>query len=870
MACDYTGLNGQPSILAQQLLDTYKDPLLVENIMALLYSDEFALKFGEWVGKTPADQNKALASMAESANKLFNAHDRELKKGAVVEYNGKKYLFWNENAAGKAQLINTDGTKFSGTPNLDKITVLGNYKTTVFNNTEYIVTDNNNVYSGATGNLVYTGKDGSSVAQKSRIIEQAKLENNINQDKETIDNTSSSVQQDVQSISTLSKAEGFIPLNIEGINAGKTKDTAKMKLGNKLIAFGTPGSATQHYADEASKKQSANSSVKTDNSNKINIYAGTNENADLSNFAIRPFTINVETPSGEKEFTFQSVEQAFHFYKTIVANRPDIGKKILNTSNGATLKSLTNRNNLLLTQEQLKEWDSTSKSIMLNLMFDSFSQNKEAADRLVNTGNATLTHKRNGVEQDNGRFSEVISVVRDMLKEEGFGSKINQFKNQTVNSGIYSSNDIVNISVVGKERPNQAELVEKTKQEILKAAEQGVNYFVADTKETAKSPHNINGEGVIADWFTNELPKLGYNVEYGETKDGHAGIYKVVKVNTQQISNNPSEYTNHSGGAKGYDIERRRQEELTNIIQSIFPNTKLNQIVYHGTRTQERFDRFDENRIGELDSGYFGRGFYFSPDKSYAEGYSKQYNGYTIAAIVNLQSPLETDANKANTNISLENNDGAIVRVGEDLNPMLNSNEYDPNEIGEVVVKSSEQIHILSEQELNDIKEINAKYDAELDALNEQVTPEQKQQVQQLYSQYLEQNPNGSVEEFKNWINNKNNFDEELAQKIQDKLQKLYPEIGLNITNNPVWEQGDNVFNQEEYNNQVNYRLKATEKVLNNLNKIKQWESNKSIDQNTLWKKIGELGISKQQLELLRGIKQEMIDNIFKNLEKQC
>lgn len=95
-------------------------------------------------------------------------------------------------------------------------------------------------------------------------------------------------------------------------------------------------------------------------------------------------------------------------------------------------------------------------------------------------------------------------------------------------------------------------------------------------------------------------------------------------------------------------------------------------------------------------------------------------------------------------------------------------------------------------------------------------------------------------------------FDKELAQKIQDKLKTLYPEIKLNIINNPVWEQGDNVFNQEEYNNQVNYRLKATEKVLDNLAKIEQWELNKSIDQNTLWRKIGELGIPKQQLELLK------------------
>jgi hypothetical protein len=39
-------------------------------------------------------------------------------------------------------------------------------------------------------------------------------------------------------------------------------------------------------------------------------------------------------------------------------------------------------------------------------------------------------------------------------------------------------------------------------------------------------------------------------------------------------------------------------------------------------------------------------------------------------------------------------------------------------------------------------------------------------------------------------------FSQDLAQKIQDKLQKLYPEIKLNITNNPVWEKGKDILNQ--------------------------------------------------------------------------
>jgi hypothetical protein len=118
--------------------------------------------------------------------KLFDKNDKELKKGSVVEYNGKKYLFWNNNN-GKAQLINTDGTKFSGTPNIDKLTVTGSYKTTIYDNTEYIVTDNNNIYSGATGNLVFVNLDGSTKSKKEKIIKAAleSLQNSTNVESES-------------------------------------------------------------------------------------------------------------------------------------------------------------------------------------------------------------------------------------------------------------------------------------------------------------------------------------------------------------------------------------------------------------------------------------------------------------------------------------------------------------------------------------------------------------------------------------------------------------------------------------------------------------------------------------------------------------
>lgn len=153
----------------------------------------------------------------------------------------------------------------------------------------------------------------------------------------------------------------------------------------------------------------------------VNIYYGTNENTQLSNFATRPFNFNIEQNDGTTETVkFNSVEQGFHYMKAITANRQDIADDILNTSNPKQIKYLTSKRNLSMTQDQLNEWNSVSKSVMLNLMLDSFKQNLGDANLLLSTGSAKLTHKYYGKEQDNGRFSEVITTVRDILREQSY------------------------------------------------------------------------------------------------------------------------------------------------------------------------------------------------------------------------------------------------------------------------------------------------------------------------------------------------------------------------------------------------------------------------------------------------------------------
>ncbi len=127
------------------------------------------VKLKPWEDLKEAEQAIVIAS-----DKLFNPNDKVLKKGSVVKYDGIIYLFWSKSKSGQAQLIDMNGNKFSGTPNIDKLTVLGSYQTTMYNNTEYIVTDKDNIYSGASGKKVFADEEKTSKSRKDIILNLAK------------------------------------------------------------------------------------------------------------------------------------------------------------------------------------------------------------------------------------------------------------------------------------------------------------------------------------------------------------------------------------------------------------------------------------------------------------------------------------------------------------------------------------------------------------------------------------------------------------------------------------------------------------------------------------------------------------------------
>lgn len=180
-------------------------------------------------------------------------------------------------------------------------------------------------------------------------------------------------------------------------------------------------------------------------------------------------------------------------------------------------------------------------------------------------------------------------------------------------------------------------------------------------------------------------------------------------------------------------------EQYSEYLDSVFPESKLKDIVYHGNRNT-RIEKFDTSLVrGDIDRN-FGVGGYFTPDRHRARIYSgsKTYDK-TISVILNLENPFIAYSPTVSENLGIykkmengknisdySDNDGVIVYNGilprvysskfrdilveyigpkENGLPSTNANEFLLPELLEIVVPKSEQIHILgSQQDLENFK----------------------------------------------------------------------------------------------------------------------------------------------------------------------
>lgn len=545
----------------------------------------------------------------------------------------------------------------------------------------------------------------------------------------------------------------------------------------------------------------------------VNIYAGTGENADLSNFAIRPFTVNVETPSGEKQFTFQSVEQGFHFYKAMIANNSIVAKKILETTNGGTLKNLTNRNNLKLTPEQLKEWDNTSKSIMLNLMYDSFLNNPEASKKLLLTGNAVLTHKFNGVEQDNGRFSEVITLVREMLQDDIESKEIEN--KVTVKTGVpelFESNPELAERVyeaLGFANTKTQIAKVKTSNKIITQYSDGTFDVVVDEEayNKAKKEYNDNFEkrkntipqlieefksGKRKDWgddFLTEIIRNTFNGQFKYDKELNSFVTQEIEGDEENVVEGfkPAKFDKVTGKV-GSRLGFNKVAETEIFKQLTEANNKMLKDdlgILDLWKSQEGIDRKKAEIQANYDLYEFDK--YKQLNKEFVVPKNKGYvirtvNGGLLSGLYGSSGIQTAIAYQENGTMPLKDSKGnykydaymfidrvdatgVYIRYTEvkselrgkgisnlllnrvrELYPSLPIHRtmiYNP-----IIVKQSLKINGVTDKKGNKLTGLKTDNDIKkwlesndeliIPPLNTQITPQQKQQAQQLYSQYLD------------------------------------------------------------------------------------------------------------------------------------
>ena len=138
----------------------------------------------------------------------------------------------------------------------------------------------------------------------------------------------------------------------------------------------------------------------------INIFAGTGENAHLSNFAERPFT---HTWGNGKSTKFYSVEQAFQFAKAMMFKDREAATAILAQTKGSKIKSEGRK----VKGYNDTQWKQHRAAFMKAFIKESFMQNPKALEQLLATGNATLTHT-----QDRSAWGQMFPQILMQVREE--------------------------------------------------------------------------------------------------------------------------------------------------------------------------------------------------------------------------------------------------------------------------------------------------------------------------------------------------------------------------------------------------------------------------------------------------------------------
>jgi ribA/ribD-fused uncharacterized protein len=366
--------------------------------------------------------------------------------------------------------------------------------------------------------------------------------------------------------------------------------------------------------------------IDSESKSKINIYAGTNENADLSNFATRPFTF--------KGYQFNSVEAAFQAMKIeksvpIDIDNSEIMDKLTSKNvTGAQAKSLGRQIKGL----DVRDWDRKSSSIMEQLLLASFEQNPKSLERLLSTGNAELTHT-----QDKGKwgreFPKLLMKVRDELRQ--------------------SKPEVKKVEV---QKPQQANFMKSTIEKIFsnESDESEVSIQNVVDNSGSKVGFKIISDDEAGDIYAVVNDSDGKFIESIYMKDGNLeGFANEISSRYKQTNIEESDL-DFSEVKEGVDFVFEQTPELSKIgneqlysqyLNTIFPDSKVKDIVYRGDVEElGKFSKIDSKGNYKSSEYGFNYGIFLSSDIDYVDReYGKSYSDKNkiYPAVINSSNILE-------------------------------------------------------------------------------------------------------------------------------------------------------------------------------------------------------------------------------------
>lgn len=346
-------------------------------------------------------------------------------------------------------------------------------------------------------------------------------------------------------------------------------------------------------------------------------------------------------------------------------------------------------------------------------------------------------------------FEENIQKSLDSL-EEVINSNIDEAeveKAKKISSDLKNIEDKYYDTLKGKTPEEQA----KSTSELLR------NMAFFGSKMTGLTP---------AEFEQQEFPKMDWVKTFEQLKNRNAqfqDIYnKMNEIDIEEAEKGVPEYTQPTININGAERQTTnsdgepiaRSQRSLEYFYRWFGDSKVVDeqgrplVVYHGSPAKN-IEVFDKTKIGLRDYGYFGRGFYFTPNKDMAEFYyTDNYdgadydNGKVYPVYINLKKPKYVrsieEGNIDTEKLKKQGYDGVVV--------------YSFNEYSESVRETDEAV----KQEIEEAKKYKNK-----------------------------------------WWQLKNYFDEVIGKKIIDEIVAFNPNQIKSTSNRGTYSESENIYYQE-------------------------------------------------------------------------